>query len=532
MSDEPDQDDEAETLLLAMLSVADHAGSDEEAQAAIREIAEGMGEETDEETDDSDLHEAVIPRIDAPARYATPVEQLLAASMDQGSALLCKLAKAAVTRLAALPLHEIGRATRLFSDEELEALASELGAVRMSGDLLGRSLLKDHAARVKRKAAKLGESLQPGVSLDVPVVLQGTDYSCGRAALQSILDYHGVEADNVALGNALGTDPDDGTQPEALVAYVKSLGLPCEVRDHATTGDLADALRHDAPCLCCVQRDGVGHWVVVAGVNDGLLTVMDPMAGTGLIPEGEWIRSWWDTAGGKTYTRWALAIGPPPAQESRQTSKLHRLLEASGVPPLQPEAALDFFRKLVPTLGTDPHRLADGRRQAFTLAVATDLELLDAVKAAIEDFLRGGSPAPSVPSFSPLVLPPPNPPPLDTPKAIRTLLDAAGVTPASDAYATQVFRTNAMDSFNQGVHDEMQVERETFPTWQLSNPDDGRSRPTHAARNGRYYPAERSLASIRDARGYDGYSCRCVPIPVDKWTWEDLVAGGATWSVD
>ncbi len=782
----------------------------------------------------------------------------MAASMDQGSALLCKLAKAAVARLAALPPHEIAAARSLFSPEELKQLAAELHAVRASGDLLGRSLLQDHAQRAKKKGQRLGESLRE--SLAVPVVLQGNDFSCGRAALQAVLDYHGQPVDNLALGQALGTDPDDGTQPDALVDLVRSLGLPCEVRDHASLDDLAHALDAGAPCICCVQRSGGGHWLVIQGVTDAGVVVMDPLEGTRTIPRAEFEKNWWDTAGGKRYERWALAVGAPvtvresetgfsgidahghkwvnghqvkigdegadeggneedaprteadhrwaeaeeamtdrhmaergrledrqervqssldrteerlqsrwdsedeklerqrgredrltskqqdveeqtfagtdeewqqkleddatavmekrnkednaieqrrekekeahpqigklekqlaevtdaidevdekhkkesdefeqahngskenelppkrwlrppaavreSAAEAYQSSRLHRLLEASGVPPLQPEAALHFFRSLVPTLGTDPHRLDDGRRVAFTLAVATDLELLDAVKEALTAFLaQGGKPAtgqagaqvvqfiphPNASADERLVLvdparldagwakdtgyyipaggggaeikgrragfekflakgqpieaprvtldpdgtisftdgrhrfsllrdlgvtnvavmvdesqaaavaslygataptPPSN---LSTPKVIAKLIDDAGVSPANPDYARMTFRSNVMDAFGQGLSDEMVREKETFPTWQMSNPKDGRSRPDHAARDGRYYPAERSFASVRGTEAKDICNCRCVAVPVDKWSWEDLVAEGAAWSTD
>ncbi len=443
-AESPEEDDDPETLLLAMLAVTDAADSDEEAQAAIREIAEGL--EGDDEEDDG-LTEAAqpTPKVDAPKRYAQPVEALLAASMDQGSALLCKLAKAAVARLAALPPHEIAAARSLFSAEELKALAAELHAVRASGDLLGRSLLQDHAQRVQsqherrlqrqlsndaqesqaglhtdsgalprvlaahpyrespafssekyRAGTDAGLLVREAIGLNVPVVLQGNDFSCGRAALQAILDAHGVAVDNLALGQALGTDPDDGTQPDALVDLVKSLGLPCEVRDHASLDDLAHALDAGAPCICCVQKNGGGHWVTLVDMDEDYVYVMDPLSGMRTIPAADWLRDWHDTAGGKTYTRWALAVGAPAATtESQQPSRLHALLEASGVPPLQPEAALDFFRHLVPTLGTDPHRLDDGRRTAFTLAVATDVELLDKVKDAITQALETGQVAPA-----------------------------------------------------------------------------------------------------------------------------------------
>ncbi|MGH8356227.1 MAG: phage minor head protein [Pseudomonas sp.] len=292
-----------------------------------------------------------MPKVAAPKRWASPVEQLLSASMEQGTAVLAQLAALAVGRLVADPRQHLAR--RLFTDLELRALAAELAAARMSGDLLARALLQDQAARARKKAAR----------------------------------------------------------------------------------------------------------------------------------------------------------------ESARPSALYRLLEGSQVPPLQPEAAIDFFRRLVPTLGTLPPRLLpDLRRQAFTLAVATDTELLKSVQSIITAFLGRGEP-------------------VDTPAAIGALLDAAGVAPKNPQYAEMVFRTNAMDSYNQGLQDELAREVETFPVWLYSNPDDSRSRPTHAARDGNYYPTRTLFAQVRGTDAADVINCRCTAVPIDKWDWAERQARGAKLAV-
>ncbi len=170
--------------------------------------------------------------------------------------------------------------------------------------------------------AKAGRLLDRALreSLAVPVVLQGTDWSCGSAALQAVLDFHGVRVDNARLRQALGTDPDDGTQPEALVRLVQELGLPYEVRDGATLDDLAHAIQHGAPCICCVQAGGGGHWVCAVGLEADGVRIVDPVRGERTVPAADWLRDWWDTAGGKRYDCWALAVGPPGLREEVDAS--------------------------------------------------------------------------------------------------------------------------------------------------------------------------------------------------------------------
>ena len=448
------------------------------------------------------ITEAVsVPDVAAPRRYSVPVEDLLGVTMTQGSAFLADLAKKAVTRLVQLPVHELRFATRLFTDDELHQLAGELGAARMAGDLLGRTLLRDHGQQV-RKRKSLREAMHDDGALDVPTVLQSTDYTCGAAALKSVCNYHGLQLTEAQAARLLETTPAGGTAPEALVDLCKEYGLPCEARNRATLDDLAAALQHDAPCICCIQYNGGGHWVVVVGVGAGGVTFMDPIRGRVTEPRDEWERNWWDTGGGKRYDHWALAIAEPRVRESLPA--VGRIMEAAIVP----ESALDFFRALIPVAGVDPLRiLPDLRRTAFTLAVSTDLELLKSVQDVIASFIEKGEV-------------------FDSPRQIAAILDQAGVSPRNPQYAEAVFRTNTMDAYNQGLQDQLAAEAATFPAWQYSNPHDGRSRPEHAERNGKLYPTTRTFNSVRGTEAKDVINCRCVPIPIDKFELAERLAKG------
>lgn len=420
--------------------------------------------------------------------------------MASGAALLQKLARQAVTRLLASGQHPT-LTQSLFTPEERQQLAHELAAVTTTASLLGRSLVADHAGRVRRRQQRRVKEGQ-SVALDVPEVLQSTDYSCGAACLRAVLDYHGVEAGEGELAELLGTSPAAGTSPEAIQRLSRRLGLETEARTGASLDDLAAALARNAPCICAVQRNTTGHWVVVIGIDAGQVHLMDPLDGLCSQSAELFTLNWWDESGGKRYDRFALAVGAPMRE-----SRLHRVLESGPVPPFAPDEALDFFRALVPVLGTDPHLLPNLQRTAFTLAAATEQELLQAVQAAILQRLATGE--------------------VGTGRAaVQAVLDAAGVG-SQPGYAETVFRTNAVSSYNQGTHEQLQREAETFPVWRYSNPDDNRSRPKHAALNGTYYPASVSLDQVRGATLADKANCRCVQLPVDKWEWADLRAGGA-----
>lgn len=451
-----------------------------------------------------ELAEAVrAPDLAAPDRYSSPAEELLARVMDEGAALLASLSKSAVTRLLADPHRSAYLAQHLFTDAEFERLVAETAAVQATATLLGRSLVADHGERVrKRQARRTREGAR--LSLDVPFERQDTKYSCGAACLQAVLAYHGRPADEGELAELLGTGPETGTYPEAIPRVARGLGLDVRSQQLASLADLRQSLEAGRPVITCVQMYGGGHWVVVSGVGADDVTFMDPLYGSRTVDAGEWMLHWWDTARGKRYDRLLLSVGLP-VQESR----LHQVLESAPLPALAPDAALDFFRSLVPLLGTDPLRVLPAfRRTAFTLAVATETELLGKVKQVILDKLATGDV-------------------WSGPRAVQQVLDAAEVSQAQPGYARTVFRTNAMDAYNQGLMDQLSQEQETFPVWKYTNPDDGRSRRDHALKNGRYYPTGVSFVQVRGTDPKDVCNCRCVPVPVDKWSWSELRKKGA-----
>lgn len=190
-----------------------------------------------------------------------------------------------------------------------------------------------------------------------------------------------------------------------------------------------------------------------------------------------------------------------------------RQFDETGAPggtlaPMAPREAVEFFRSLIPTLNVDPERF--GRlmeREAFTLAVATDTILLDRVKAAIESRLASGEVA-------------------DGPAAVQAILDDAGVGENNDAYSQLVWRTNALDSYNTGAQRELDEVKESYPYWQYSNPDDGRSRPEHAARNGLYYSSDVPFTVVRGTDAADVINCRCTFIPLHRLEWLELEKAG------
>lgn len=189
---------------------------------------------------------------------------------------------------------------------------------------------------------------------------------------------------------------------------------------------------------------------------------------------------------------------------------LREAIETRDLEPMPPLEALAFFRSLLPMLGVDPHRWwTDLRRRAFTLARATNEEML----SRVQDILRGRLETGERISAAP--------------EEIERTLDLMGAGPLPGGYGENVVRTNLMDAFNEGLQHELNQVQDTFPVWTYSNPNDSRSRPEHAARNGLHYPSSVPFTAVRGTEAKDVCQCRCVPIPRDKWSWAEMKARGA-----
>src|SRR5262249_56767415 len=104
-------------------------------------------------------------------------------------------------------------------------------------------------------ARKLSWAPPPGEPrvLDVPDVRQHDYYSCGAAAGMAVGRYFGVGPRTLdAWKTALGTTVERSTNPDAIAAYLRSLGLDVEARDGMTLDDLRRAWLAGRPVICPV----------------------------------------------------------------------------------------------------------------------------------------------------------------------------------------------------------------------------------------------------------------------------------------
>jgi predicted double-glycine peptidase len=170
------------------------------------------------------------------------------------------------------------------------------------------------------------------ILLNVPLVSQSTDYSCGPAALLSVLGYYGIDKFTESeLMKAAGADPKFGTNIENLADVARQNGIKAEVKTGLTLQDLNDSLLHDQPIIVDFQAwpDETlpppfypdvwdeGHFAVVIGLDERNVYFMDPvmLGRRGYIPVEDFLSRWHERSsnGEKWYHTALLFHGQPKA---------------------------------------------------------------------------------------------------------------------------------------------------------------------------------------------------------------------------
>lgn len=143
---------------------------------------------------------------------------------------------------------------------------------------------------------------------------QTTEYSCGASALQAVLHYWGKDVDEAELMQLLGTTPEEGTYPEALVRVARSLGFEAELKDHLTLDEVARATARGEPVIVLGQvwrskKPGdqsfteewdSGHWFIALAVDEENVYFEDPYVrmGKGFVPRQVFEDAWHNVMGG------------------------------------------------------------------------------------------------------------------------------------------------------------------------------------------------------------------------------------------
>ena len=106
---------------------------------------------------------------------------------------------------------------------------------------------------------------------------------CGPSALRAILNFYGLKISEQALGKKSRTSAKEGTDPESLIAAVKSLGWHGFWKEDGNIEDIKHFLKQEKPVLVdwfsLYGEHYEGHYSVIIGADKQYIYLVDPEIG-------------------------------------------------------------------------------------------------------------------------------------------------------------------------------------------------------------------------------------------------------------
>lgn len=152
---------------------------------------------------------------------------------------------------------------------------------------------------------------RPGLTLlNVESFQQTTEYTCGPAAVVSLLGFYGRSGDEMAIAGEMGTSNMVGTNPEQMATWLSNHGFEASWHEYGELDTLTNRLKRNIPTLI-EWSDWGGHWVLVIGYDtretediwDDVIIFADPYDRHDDNPDGY---SWFNA--GRFYYMWYDAL--------------------------------------------------------------------------------------------------------------------------------------------------------------------------------------------------------------------------------
>lgn len=163
----------------------------------------------------------------------------------------------------------------------------------------------------------------------VPLARQNVDYTCGVAALQSILGYYNFDKRLDVLSAEVNPDQENGTNYLKIANFARSLGFDVNVRTEMTLDELKKNIDQKRPILLAIQawagskssyssnKNEDGHYVVAIGYDEKNFYFMDPstLGHYTYIPKEEFVSRWhdYDSYSNQTLLRFGMILTQPLA---------------------------------------------------------------------------------------------------------------------------------------------------------------------------------------------------------------------------
>jgi len=175
----------------------------------------------------------------------------------------------------------------------------------------------------QRTGEELRSASAVGNLIRVPLTRQSSDYTCGVAALQSILYFHDVQDDysEDTLVKELKADPVNGTSYKAMADFARSKGYLVDARTEMALDDIRNFIDNGVPVIVLIQawaespvdysQDwGDGHYALAIGYDRDAVYFMDPstLGNYTYLPNQEFLDRWHDEDKGVKLNHFGLII--------------------------------------------------------------------------------------------------------------------------------------------------------------------------------------------------------------------------------
>ncbi len=109
---------------------------------------------------------------------------------------------------------------------------------------------------------------RPGLTLlKVESFQQTTEYTCGPAAVVSLLGFYGRSGNELNIAQEMGTSNTVGTNPEQMATWLSNNGFDASWHEYGELDTLTNRLKRNIPTLV-EWNDWGGHWVLVIGYDN------------------------------------------------------------------------------------------------------------------------------------------------------------------------------------------------------------------------------------------------------------------------
>ncbi len=132
----------------------------------------------------------------------------------------------------------------------------------------------DSASQYFGKDMKYHNSSLGRTLLNISSFQQTTEYTCGPAAVVSMLRYYNRNGDEMTIASEMGTSSTTGTTPQQMTDWLNTHAFTASWHQNGTLDTLINNLKKNKPVLV-EWSDWGGHWVLAAGYDTR--NTSDPM---------------------------------------------------------------------------------------------------------------------------------------------------------------------------------------------------------------------------------------------------------------